>query len=106
MSNHSQYLLIFFIVITCFTTAWGQSVSVSPSGLRNIPFGATEDNPFWQRLKVELKEHPSAGDTIVVRLPAEIAIADTDQDGELADEVNLEESLGIGTGYRMVQRCQ
>ena len=53
-------------------------------------------------MKIELNEHPSAGDTLVVRLPTEIGIADTDRDGDLLDEVNEEDTFGIGTGYRLV----
>ena len=103
MNNLRVNLLLILVITACSTVVWGQSVSMSPSGLAQIPFGATDDNPFWQCLKVELKEHPSAGDTIVVRLPAEIGIADTDQDGDLIDEVYVEDSSGIGTGYRLVQ---
>ena len=95
------YSFVFFLVTTSATVSWGQSVSVSPMGLHRVPFGATVDNPFWQRLKIELNEHPSAGDTIIVRLPAEIGIADTDRDGDLLDEVNVEDTFGIGTGYRL-----
>ncbi|MEE3234107.1 MAG: FlgD immunoglobulin-like domain containing protein [Candidatus Latescibacterota bacterium] len=98
-----NYFLIYLVVSLSPAVSWSQSASVSPSGLSRIPFGATVDNPFWQRLKIELNEHPSAGDTIIVRLPSEIGIADTDRDGELVDEVNVEDSSGIGTGYRVVQ---
>ena len=70
--------------------AEAQVVSLSPSTLANVPKGATDSSPYWQRLLIELSQDPSIGNTIAIGLPEGVSIADVDGDGSYEDEIALE----------------
>ena len=94
----SSYILLVLMLVAPHG-AEAQSVALSPPALSSVPKGATATNPYWQHLVISLTRHPSAGNTIIINLPAGIAIADSDGDGAVADEVALDDLSSTGTGY-------
>lgn len=90
------------VLLGSVSVAHTQTLRQSPATLSSIPTGATQSNPWWQHLVIELTRNPSAGNSISIPLPTGLSIADTDGDGEVTDEVSLSGVTGRNTGYRSV----
>ncbi|HIL11086.1 MAG TPA: hypothetical protein EYG11_20510, partial [Candidatus Latescibacteria bacterium] len=97
MRIYSYILLLCALLVPHQGSA--QSVALSPPELSSVPKGATAANPYWQHLVISLTRNPSAGNTITINLPVGITVADTDGDGDWADEVALDDSSSTGSGY-------
>ena len=80
--------------------AYTQTLVQEPVSLNTVPRGATAANPYWQHLVIDLVRNPSAGNVIVIPLPAGVTVADTDGDGSLTDEISLDGETGRDTGYQ------
>lgn len=95
-------LLCTILAMTLVTPLVAQTARLSPSGLSRVPIGATRANPYWQRLVIELTRNVSAGQTITIELPTGVAVADTDGNGTVEDEISLDGVVGQRTGYDQV----
>jgi hypothetical protein len=98
----TKAVLFVSTVFVCTAPALAQTISLSPPGLSSIPKGATQSNPYWQNLLIELTQNPSAGNTITISLPAGVEIADTNADSNYVDEVSVVDAASNLTGYRSV----
>ena len=101
--NRSFFFIVWVLLgaLSAFP-AEAQVVSLSPSTLANVPKGATDSSPYWQRLLIELSQDPSIGNTIAIGLPEGVSIADVDGDGSYEDEIALDDASTPGTGYTSV----
>ena len=77
-----------------------QSVHLSPSTLNQIPRGATDANPFWQHLAIDLTRNPSAGNSITINLPTGVTVADVNGDSSVTDDISLDNETAAQTGYQ------
>ncbi|MBI2501797.1 MAG: T9SS type A sorting domain-containing protein [Candidatus Latescibacteria bacterium] len=77
--------------------AAAQTLVQSPALLNTIPRGATVANPYWQHLVITLSRDPVPGNSIHLSLPAGVEVADTDGDGNVEDEISIDDALG---GYQ------
>ena len=100
-----SYLFIVWVLLSIGTFApiEAQVISLSPYNLVNLPRGATDSNPYWQGLVIDLRQNPSVGNTIEIFLPEDVSIADIDGDGSYEDEIALDDASTPGTGYTSVQ---
>ncbi|MEE2726397.1 MAG: hypothetical protein VX792_04940, partial [Candidatus Latescibacterota bacterium] len=101
--NRSLHFIVWVLLgaLSAFQVE-AQVVSLSPSTLANVPKGATDSSPYWQRLLIELSRDPSIGNTIEIGLPEGVSIADIDGDGSYEDEIALDDASMPGTGYTSV----
>jgi len=79
-----------------------QALEHEPQTLSQVPKGASADNPFWQHLVLSLSRNPSAGNTVIIALPVGVTVADLDGDGDVIDEISVDNEAGSSTGYRSV----
>ena len=94
-----RFSIFVLMVLIAPVAAMAESVVLSPQSLSRVPKGASSANPYWQHLVITLNRSPSAGNSIRINLPVGVAVADTDGDGDLADEVTLDDTSILGTGY-------
>lgn len=76
-----------------------QSVRLVPTSLSAVPRGATATNPYWQHLVIDLSRPPSAGNTITINLPVDMAVADVNGNGSVADDISVDGVPDSLTGY-------
>ena len=102
--NRSHLFIVWVLLsIGTFAPIEAQVISLSPYNLVNLPRGATDSNPYWQGLVIDLRQNPSVGNTIEIFLPEDVSIADIDGDGSYEDEIALDDASTPGTGYTSVQ---
>ena len=68
----------------------GQTVEIFPPELKQVPISNLGLGRYWQQLRIVLDYADAASDSAVsVTMPIGISVADTDEDGRLADEVRV-----------------
>ena len=102
--NRSRFFIIWALLgVGASAPTEAQVISLSPYNLVNVPRGATDSNPYWQGLVIDLRQNPSVGNTIAIFLPEDVSIADIDGDGSYEDEIALDDASTPGTGYTAVE---
>ena len=92
MENVARNGLLLLAVFGLFLAepCGGQSVEIFPPELSRVPLYGLWGNAYWQQLRIGLDHADAASDSAVsVTMPPLIAIADTDGDGQVADEVRV-----------------
>ena len=97
--NMRIYNYLALICLTASSAVWAQSAVQDPAGLNTIPKGATATNHFWQHLVIQLTRNPSAGDVLAINMPAGVGVADVDGDGDVSDEISVDNETANNTGY-------
>ena len=80
-------------LLVCLMTAGGslaQTVEVHPSVLARIPEAGLSEGRYFQQLRIEFGSDDAPSDTaVVIEMPAEVSVADTDGDTVVADEIRV-----------------
>jgi len=84
-------LLVLFGAGQVFAATYTQLPSQVPKGAYvNGPGGATDDNYYWQAIKVTFGDtHAAASPFLTITLPTDMTVADTDGDTSYNDEVSI-----------------
>lgn len=104
MRSKLLILAILLLSITLTGQALAATATVTPSQVPkgayvNGPGGATDDNYYWQAMKITFAAaNAIAAPAVTVTLPTGLTVANTDGDASYADEISLSWSTaGAGT---------
>ncbi len=90
---HRSSLVKLILVCIAFCGAsdiMAQSAEVVPEELRRVPIGDLGVEEYWQQVAIRFDAADAASDsTVRLVMPGNVEVRDSDDDGELADEVRV-----------------